>query len=140
MQHTMAQDLGTQSAVSFHGVFSPFRKGLIHPVTRRAFLGAQKTDALNLKLVTNQAVQIHPTGDDIAAEDRRRNILNLKLLTEPLINLMREKGDLTFVVLLEAKKAVSDQPLSRHAFHGVHLHHRRLPGGFSVVAEEIVFW
>lgn len=137
-QHTTGEDLRAQPAVALQGFFGPFGKGLIHPVTGSAFLGAEEAHALHLKLFSDQAVQVHITGDEVSAKHGGGHSHRLKLLTHPLIDLMGKEGDLAFVVLFEVKKTIAHESLARDTLDRVHFDHGRLPCGLTVMAKEIV--
>ncbi len=126
--------------MAFHGFFGPLCKGLIHPVARGAFLSAEETNALTFKLLTDERIEVDASGDDVSPEDGWRHIGDLKLGAEALIDLMGKEGDLAFVVVLEAKEAISHQAFAFHALGGFDFDHRGLTCWLTMMSEEVVLW
>src|SRR5437764_8079444 len=56
---TGSEDPRPQASVTFQELFGTHAERLIHPVTRPAFTGASKTNALQFELLPDQAIQIH---------------------------------------------------------------------------------
>ena len=114
------------------------RERRIHPVTWRAFRDAQKPDVLQLELAINQFVQIDTGCDHIAPENGRSPRGYLQFRAEILVNFVREKSDLAFVVAAEIEKAIAFDPAPREAANLRDFHHRMDVWRPLVVAEEIV--
>lgn len=126
--------------MALHGFFCSFGEGLIHPVTRSAFLSAEEANALPFELLTDERIEVDAPGDDVSPEDGRRHISDLKLGAEALIDLVRKEGDLAFVVFFEAKEAISDEAFAFHTFDRFDFDHGGLPSRLTVMTEEVVIW
>jgi hypothetical protein len=87
----IAQDTRTQSAAAAQKFFRAGRKGLIHPVTRPAFLHTGEGDALNFKFHANQFIEVLISRDDIPPQKRWRFIRYAELDAKRVVSFLRER-------------------------------------------------
>ena len=92
--------------MTLEGFFRAFRESLVHPVAGRGLLSAEETDALHLEFDADERVEVDALGDDVAAESGRWQTHDAELLTEALILLVLEEGDLALVVFLPAEETI----------------------------------
>ena len=121
--------------MAFESCFGAFSKGLIHPVTGRGLLRAEKTHALHFKLGADESVEIDALGDEVAAKDGGWHAHGAELFAEALILLVFKEGHLPFEVLLPAEIAITAQPLAGHAFSLRHFDHGRGAGWQAVMTD-----
>src|SRR5436189_14814 len=140
MQFSVSQDFRAQTAASFQEIFRARRERAIHPVTRRGLLRSIKTNALNLKFLADEFVQIKATRDYVAARRSGRSIVCVQRSAELFENFERKKCDLTFVIVFKIKVTICANPAACDTFDHGHFDHGmviRLP---TVMANEIVSW
>jgi FdhD protein len=138
MQLTVSQNFRAQTAASFQEIFRAGRECAIHPVTRRALLRSIKTNALNLKFLADEFVQIKAARDHVAPRRGRRSIMCIQRSAELFENVERKKSDLSLVVVLEVEVTISANPAACDTFDHGHFDRGmrvRLP---TVMANEIV--
>lgn len=111
---------------------------MVHPVTRPAFAGTVKADALHLKIFVDQLVQIDISRDDVATDERGRTVLQFERAAEVIENLEREKRNLPFVIFAVIEEAIAADTVTGHAFHFRNFDDRIFVRRTAVMAEEIV--
>src|SRR5438552_14309904 len=74
----------------------------------------------------------------VAADQRRRAILDFERAAKFIKNLKREKCDLAFVIVLEIKVAIAPNAAAGHAFNHRNLKHRMFVRFAPVVSDKIV--
>jgi FdhD protein len=110
----------------------------VHPVAWPTLFHSEKTNALQLKLLSNQLVQINAACDHIASGCSWRAIVQVECNAKLIENIERKKCDLAFVVVLKIEVTIATDPTARDTFEHGHFDYRvrvRLP---TVVANEIV--
>jgi FdhD protein len=138
MQFSVSQNFPAQTAASFQEIFRARRECAIHPVTRRAFLRSIKTNALNLKFLADEFVQIKAARDHVAPRSSWRSIMCVQRSAELIENVDRKKSDLSLVVVFKVEITITANPTAGDTFDHGHFDHGmrvRLP---SVMANEIV--
>ena len=95
--------------------FRPRRDGFVHPMTRAAFGGPQKTHALDFKFFADERIQINARRDDVPSRDAGRFAADAKPAAEFVKNFRRKKCDLALVIALEIKEAIALDTASGHA-------------------------
>lgn len=93
---------------------------------------------MNLKLFSDQRIQIDAFGDDIPAKHRRTSISNRQIRAQSSVHFDRKEGDLAFVVRFEIEKAVAFQPATRGALNGFHFKHGMLAWRLFMMSEVVV--
>jgi hypothetical protein len=68
MQFSVGQNLRTQTAAAFQKLFRARGNGVVHPVTRPAFLCAVKTYFLDFELLANEFIKIDIARYDIPTD------------------------------------------------------------------------
>ena len=139
-QLTVSQNFRAQTAAFFQEIFRTRRECAIHPVTRRALLRSIKANALNLKFLADEFVQIKAARDHVAPRRSRRSIMWVQRSAELFENIERKKSDLSLVIVFKVEITIASNPAAGDTFdhghfdHGMHV---RLP---TVMANEIVSW
>ena len=139
-QLAITENFPAQTAASFQEIFRALRKCAIHPITRRALLGSIKTNALNLKFLADEFVQIKAARDHVAPRRSGRSIVCVQRSAELFENLERKKCDLAFVIVFKIEVTICANPPACDTFNHGHFDHGmviRLP---TVMANEIVSW
>src|SRR6266403_841706 len=139
-QLAITENFRAQTAASFQEIFRALRKCAIHPITRRAFLRSIKTNALNLKFLADEFVQIKAARDHVAPRRSRRSIVCVQRSAELFENLERKKCDLAFVIVFKIEVTICANPAACDTLAHGHFDHGmviRLP---TVMANEIVSW
>ena len=139
-QLAITENFPAQTAASFQEIFRALRKCAIHPITRRALLGSIKTNALNLKFLADEFVQIKAARDHVAPRRSGRSIVCVQRSAELFENLERKKCDLAFVIVFKIEVTICANPAACDTFDHGHFDHGmviRLP---TVMANEIVSW
>src|SRR5256886_2935963 len=139
-QLAIAENLRAQTATSFQEIFRARRERAIHPVTRRALLRSVKTNALNLKFLADEFVQIKAARDHVAPRRSRRSIMCVQRNAELFENVERKKSNLALVAAFKIEVTISANPAARDTVHHGHFDHGvgvRLP---TVMTNEIVSW
>src|SRR5207244_7926429 len=90
-QLAITENFPAQTAASFQEIFRALRKCAIHPITRRALLGSIKTNALNLKFLADEFVQIKAARDHVAPRRSGRSIVCVQRSADLFENLDRKK-------------------------------------------------
>jgi FdhD protein len=97
-----------------------------------------KTDTLNLKILVDQFVQIDMARHYVAADQRRRGILDLERAAEFIKNFERKKCGLPFVIFLVIEKAIAANPVTGHALDRWNFNCRKFVRCTPVMPEKIV--
>jgi hypothetical protein len=139
-QNAITQDSGTQAAGTTQGLFRTFPQRPVHPVARAGFLGSEKAYPLNLKLLTNQRIQVHTTDDDVSPVHVYRLCFQAEPGTEPFVRLQREQRHLPLVIDFVVKVSVSSETSASNALNRINLLHTRYPWFTSVVTGINVLW
>lgn len=137
-QHTRRQNPGAQSSFAPQEFLCAGCEREVHPFAWRAFTGACKADPLDLKLNSDEGVQVDAKSDHVSPENRRRLIVKIEVRTDVFVGLEFEKCDLPFVVGLEVIESVTLDSASGDAVNFVDLEHGVLSGRFAISAEVIV--
>jgi len=140
MQLAIAENFGAQTAASSQKIFRARRERPIHPITRRAFLRSVKTNALNLKFLADEFVQIKAASDHVAPRRGRRSIMCIQRSAELVENVERKKSDLSLVVVLEVEVTISANPAACDTFDHGHFDRGMRVRLATVMANEIVSW
>ena len=139
-QLAITENFRAQTAASFQEIFRALRKCAIHPITRRAFLRSIKTNALNLKFLADEFVQIKAARDHVAPRRCRRSIMCVQRGAELFENIERKESDLSLVIVFKIEVTICANPAACDTFDHGHFDHGmviRLP---TVMANEIVSW
>ena len=102
-------------------------------------LRAAELHSLNFEIATDEGKKIDPGDDDVAAQNARRFLPNIKVGAEPLENLRGKKCDLAFVIFAMIEVAIPKQTFARDTLDSFLLDQGRRSRGLAVVADEIVF-
>ena len=97
-----------EAASAFHLEFGAWVKSGIHPVTRGAFLGAEKADALDFEFLFVEAGEIDADGDDIASKDFGTEMGDGEHLAEIVVDFASEESDLAFVVGFKVGESIPE--------------------------------
>src|SRR5207302_10068646 len=100
-QLAITENFPAQTAASFQEIFRALRKCAIHPITRRALLGSIKTNALNLKFLADEFVQIKAARDDVAPPRSGRSTVCVQRSAELFVNLDRKTWQLPSVLVVK---------------------------------------
>ena len=79
-------------------------------------LRAVKFHALNFEVATDEGKKIDPGDDDVAAQNARRFLPNIKVGAELLENLRGKKCDLAFVIFSMIEVAIPEQTFACDTF------------------------
>ena len=140
MQLTVSQNFRAQTAAPFQEIFRTRRERAIHPVTRRALLRSIKTNALNLKFLADEFVQIKAARDHVAPRRSRRSIMCVQRSAQLFENIERKKSDLSLVIVFKVEITIASNPTAGDTFNYGHFNRGmgvRLP---TVMPNEIVSW
>ena len=138
VQLPVAQDPRAQTAATTQECLRPGAKRLVHPVAGAAFLAPAKPHALHLEINTDQFVHIDTTGDYIAAQDRRRPVVNTAVAAQLPVDFVGEKGDLSLVRIAVIEEPIAADAMAGDTLKGSHLNRRVLVGYPAVMTEVIV--
>jgi hypothetical protein len=103
-------------------------------------LDALEANTLNLEFSANQGIQIRTGDNNITAGGGRLGLGQIKLAAQSIEDFLREKGDLAFVAFFEVEEPVAPDAAASDTLGLIDFDHGVLPGGLSVMAEEVVTW
>ncbi len=109
-------------------------------MARAALRDSLKLDSLQDKSPSDPRVQVRSPRNDIAPEYGRVPVRNGEAAAEIIVYFPGKEGNLTLVVFLEAKKAITDQPHASHTLHGTDRDHFVRTRFHPVMAEIIMSW
>jgi len=110
----------------------------IHPFAWPALFCSVKTDALHLKIFSDQVVKIDIAREDISADCARGNSFQLQRGAKFIESLERKKCRLSLVIGFEIEIAIATQAATGHTFNLRHFDHGELVRLPPVMADEIV--
>jgi hypothetical protein len=137
-QQPVAANLRSQSAAAPHRFFRSDREGRVHPIAGTTFFGTEKSDALKVKLHSDQVIETNATGDRISTKNLWAAVPNPKLRAKILVSFFLEESDLAFVPFFVAKVSVPGDSLSGDAFDLFQFDRGVLAGRLPVMTDEVV--
>ena len=111
---------------------------MVHPVTGRAFTGAEETHPLDFELLTDERIEIDTRGEDVAAQIRGTAFTEFEFGAQLGEHFGGEEGDLTFVVFLVVEKTIAADAAVCDTLNLIDFESRVFPGGLAVVAKIVV--
>ena len=140
-QDAVAKNAGAQAAVTVEPRLGLFvAESVVHPITRTTFLDTLEANALDLKFLTDQRVQVQSLGDDVATCAGWMRVRETQLVAQLVEHLPRKEGDLAFVIHLVAEEPIAANALARDAFDFVLFKNRMVTGRLFVMADVVVAW
>ena len=110
----------------------------IHPIAGFALARTFQDDALQFKLDSAQHVQIKAFDQEIAPQNRRRQLGLPAFIAQRVKYFPGKQGHLPLIIFLKIKKTVAAKTTTRHAFHMLHLNDRMLTRRLIMMTEIIV--
>jgi hypothetical protein len=137
-QDAVGKNPRAQAAPSFEKLFRPGRERLIHPIARPAFFRPAKANALHLKFISDQRVQISTARDHIPADGRCGLIVNIQGVAQLRVDFLGKKADLSLIRIAVIEKPIAADAMTGHTFDAAHLEDWIFIRGFAVMSEVVV--
>lgn len=110
----------------------------VHPIAGTAFFRPMKPNALDVKILPNQFIEIDAARKHVSSHRARRNALHLQRAAKLIENFERKKCDLSLVILFVIKVTVARQPTAGDALNRRHFDHWKVVRLLAVVPDKIV--